>query len=93
MTRKIAAIRLADVRREARRASAACHLSQDNFPVSLRAAGERRRAMPALACHWVALDGGILQCRWETAAVRPPAAQCGDGIRRVGVRERVPVMD
>ncbi len=67
MTQKIAAIRLADVRREARRSSSACHLSQDNFPVSLRAAGGRRRAMPALTCHWVALESGILQCRWVAA--------------------------
>lgn len=68
MFQKIAAIRLADVRREARRDCAAFHLSQDNFPVCLRAHGGRRRAMPALTCHWVALEGGGLACSWDGVA-------------------------
>lgn len=55
--------------------------SNDNPPGRRRPAGQRRSPQPVLACHWIFLDDGRLECHWavessdETSAEEPGGRQ------------------
>lgn len=68
MTQKVTAIPRADFWRGTRRDPAASHFCRTTFLGFASPAGRRQRLKPTLVCHWVELENGALQCRWESAA-------------------------
>jgi len=51
--------------------------ANDNLRVVRRPAGQRRSPPPRLACHWILVDEGRLECRWQAEDVSE-----GAGIER-----------
>jgi len=78
MFKKLAKFRLVKPRRTAPHWLEAAY-SNDNTPGRRHPAGLRRSPQSVLACHWVFIDEGRLECRWKVESFDEMSVEQPDG--------------